>query len=176
MKQRRCGHGDRSDHPIGTGRGRFGIVCWRAVRASARWVVRYQCIQGQPGPIKAFRAADYLAHLDPLDGPRLTVCTAAARLAIAVRIWICRRRAGTGRCVDGNHVRRAKEIERLMITVNEAMERSGAEFMTLYPCLSLRRTSPRNGFGRRRHDHSYACAAGNYAIAHATGYCPVERT
>lgn len=121
--------------------------------------------------IKAFRAEDYLAHLDPASMGRASqFATAAARLAIADANLNLQafepERAGVSMGTTSGEPR---EIERFDdYFVNEALERSGPEFMALYPChVIAAHVATELGLAGVAMTIPTACAAGNYAIAHA---------
>jgi 3-oxoacyl-[acyl-carrier-protein] synthase II len=121
--------------------------------------------------IKAFRASDYLEHLDPASMGRASqFATAAARLAIADAHLdlqaIEPERAGVSMGTTSGEPR---EIERFDdYFANEALERSGPEFMALYPChVIAAHIATELGLAGAAMTIPTACAAGNYAIAHA---------
>lgn len=121
--------------------------------------------------VKAFHAADYLTHLDPTSMGRASqFATAAARLAIADAHLdlqaIEPERAGVSMGTTSGEPR---EIERFDdYFVNEALERCGPEFMALYPChVIAAHIATELGLAGVAMTIPTACAAGNYAIAHA---------
>jgi 3-oxoacyl-[acyl-carrier-protein] synthase II len=121
--------------------------------------------------VKAFRAADYLVHLDPACMGRASqFATAAAQLAIADAHLDLQafepERAGVSMGTTSGEPR---EIERFDDHfVNEALERCGPEFMTLYPChVIAAHIATELGLAGVAMTIPTACAAGNYAIAHA---------
>jgi 3-oxoacyl-[acyl-carrier-protein] synthase II len=121
--------------------------------------------------IKAFHADGYLANLDPASMGRASqFATAAARLAIADAHLdvqaIEPERAGVSM---GTTSGEPKEIERFDdCFVSEALERTGPEFMARYPChvIAAHIASELRLAGVTTTIPT-ACAAGNYAIAHA---------
>ena len=121
--------------------------------------------------IKAFRAEDYLANLDPARMGRASqLATAAARLAISDAHLDLHRiepeRAGVSL---GTTSGEPKEIERFDDAfVSEALEPSGSEFIARYPChVIAAHIATELGFAGMTMTIPTACAAGNYAIAHA---------
>jgi 3-oxoacyl-[acyl-carrier-protein] synthase II len=121
--------------------------------------------------VKAFRAEDYVANLDPAYMGRASqLAIAAARLAIAdARLdWEALEPERVGVSM-GTTSGEPKEIERFDdYFVNEALERSGPEFMALYPChVIAAHMATELGCAGLTMTIPTACAAGNYAIAHA---------
>jgi 3-oxoacyl-[acyl-carrier-protein] synthase II len=121
--------------------------------------------------IKAFHAEEYLANLDPARMGRASqLATAAARLAIADAQLDLRgvapERAGVAL---GTTSGEPQEIERFDdYFVNEALQCSGSEFMARYPChVIAAHIATELGFAGLTMTIPTACAAGNYAIAHA---------
>jgi 3-oxoacyl-[acyl-carrier-protein] synthase II len=121
--------------------------------------------------IKAFRAEDYLVNLDPARMGRASQLAAvAARLAISDAHLdvhrIAPERAGVSL---GTTSGEPKEIERFDDDfVSEALERSGPEFIARYPChVIAAHIATELGFAGMTMTIPTACAAGNYAIAHA---------
>ena len=121
--------------------------------------------------IKTFRAEQYIANLDPAHMGRASqLAIAAARLAIAdahldLQAAIEPGRAGVS---IGTTSGEPKEIERFDDHfVSEALERSGPEFMALYPChVIAAHIATELGFAGLTMTIPTACAAGNYAIAY----------
>ena len=121
--------------------------------------------------IKAFRAAEHAANLDPAHMGRASqLAIAAARLAIADASLdlhaIEPERAGVS---IGTTSGEPREIERFDDHyVSETLERSGPEFMALYPChVIAAHVATELRFAGMNMTIPTACAAGNYAIAHA---------
>ena len=121
--------------------------------------------------IKGFRAEDYIVNLDPTRMGRASqFATAAARLAIAdahLDVHALEpERAGVSM---GTTSGEPKEIERFDDNlVSEALERSGPEFIALYPChVIAAHIATELRFAGMNMTIPNACAAGNYAIAHA---------
>jgi 3-oxoacyl-[acyl-carrier-protein] synthase II len=121
--------------------------------------------------IKTFRADEYIANRDPARMGRASqLAIAAARLAIADAHleWqaIEPERAGVS---IGTTSGEPKEIERFDDHfVSEALERSGSEFMALYPChVIAAHVATELRCAGVNMTIPTACAAGNYAIAYA---------
>jgi 3-oxoacyl-[acyl-carrier-protein] synthase II len=121
--------------------------------------------------IKTFRAEEYIAKLPPARMGRASqFAIAAAQLALADAHLnlqaIEPERAGVS---IGTTSGEPKEIERFDdYFVSEALERSGPEFLALYPChVIAAHIATELGFAGLTMTIPTACAAGNYAIAHA---------
>lgn len=121
--------------------------------------------------VKAFCAADYLVQLDPARMGRASqFATAAARLALTDAqldlATLDPERAGVSM---GTTSGEPNEIERFDDhLVAATLDRIGAEFIASYPCHVIpARVASEVGFAGVNMTIPTACAAGNYAIAHA---------
>ena len=121
--------------------------------------------------VKAFRVEDYLVRLDPASMGRASqFATVAARLALADAQLdvhaIEPERAGVSL---GTTSGEPNEIERFDDhVVDEALERIRPEFISSYPCHVIpAHVASEVGFAGMNTMIPTACAAGNYAIAHA---------
>jgi 3-oxoacyl-[acyl-carrier-protein] synthase II len=158
---------------VGTGREPF----WRSLLAGRSGfspvesfdTTGYKADRG--AEIKAFSPAEHIANLDPAHMGRASqLAIVAARLAIADASLdlhaIEPERAGVS---IGTTSGEPREIERFDDHfVSEALERSGPEFMALYPChVIAAHVATELRFAGVNMTIPTACAAGNYAIAHA---------
>lgn len=166
---------------VGAGRERF----WNSLLAGRSGFSPVQSFDtsgykvNRGAEVKAFRAGDYLKNLDPACMGRASqLATAAARLAVADAHLdldgIEPEQAGVSMGTTSGEPR---EIERFDDHfVGEALERSGPEFMALYPChVIAAHVASELGFAGLTMTIPTACAAGNYAIAHAFDVLRVGR-
>jgi 3-oxoacyl-[acyl-carrier-protein] synthase II len=123
------------------------------------------------GEVRDFRAADYLVTLDPTRlGRASQFAAAAARLALADAqldvTMVAAERAGVSM---GTTSGEPHEIERFDDhCVAERLDQMGPEFITSYPCHVLpAHVASEVGFAGINTMIPTACAAGNYAVAHA---------
>jgi 3-oxoacyl-[acyl-carrier-protein] synthase II len=121
--------------------------------------------------VKDFNAADYLQNLDAAHlGRASQFAIAAARLALTdagVDIGsLDRQRAGVSM---GTTSGEPLEVERFDDAyVNKSLDRIGPEFLALYPChVIAQHIASELKFAGVNMMFPTACAAGNYAIAHA---------
>jgi 3-oxoacyl-[acyl-carrier-protein] synthase II len=159
--------------PIGTGwetfwtnllEGRSGIAPVQSFDTSG-----YNVHRG--AEVKEFKADDYILNLDAAHlGRASQFAIAAARLALAdagVEIGsLDRKRAGVSMGTTSGEPR---EVERFDDSyVSKTLDRIGPEFLALYPChvIAAHVASELNFSGVNTMIPT-ACAAGNYAIAHA---------
>lgn len=159
--------------PIGTGReqfwsnllaGRCGIAPVESFDTSA-----YSVHRG--AEVKDFRAADYLLNLDAAHlGRASQFAIAAARLALADAdvdlVSLDHKRAGVSMGTTSGEPR---EVERFDdFYVGKDLEKIGPEFIGLYPSHVIAAHIARElQFAGVNMMIPTACAAGNYAIAHA---------
>jgi 3-oxoacyl-[acyl-carrier-protein] synthase II len=159
--------------PIGTGRegfwsnlldGRCGIALVQSFDTSS-----YNVHRG--AEVKEFHAEEYLSHLDAAHlGRASQFAIAAARLALADGgVEICsldRKRAGVSMGTTSGEPR---EVERFDDSyVSKDLDRIGPEFLSLYPChVIAAHVASELHFAGVNMMIPTACAAGNYAIAHA---------
>jgi 3-oxoacyl-[acyl-carrier-protein] synthase II len=125
----------------------------------------------QGAEVKGFHAEDYLVRLDPASMGRTSqFAAAAARLAIADAYLdlydLDLERAGVSM---GTTSGEPNEVERFDDYVVEAtLDRIGPEFIASYPCHVIpAHVASEVGFAGVNMMIPNACAAGNYAIAHA---------
>lgn len=159
--------------PIGTGReqfwnnllaGRCGFAPVESFDTSAYGVHR-------GAEVKDFRAEDYLLNLDAAHlGRASQFAVAAARLALAdAGVKLCSldlTRAGVSMGTTSGEPR---EVERFDdCYVSKELKRVGPEFLSRYPCHSIpAHVAAELEFAGVNIMIPTACAAGNYAIAHA---------
>jgi 3-oxoacyl-[acyl-carrier-protein] synthase II len=159
--------------PVGTGRrelweallaGRCGIGPVESFDTS-----RYPVHRG--AEIRGFRAADFLARLAPESVGRASqLAAAAARLALddagLAAAAVDPARAGV---VMGTTSGEPLEVERFDdLWVTGELDRVDARFMDLYPCQVIAgNVAAEVGFAGPVSMIPTACAAGNYAVAHA---------
>jgi 3-oxoacyl-[acyl-carrier-protein] synthase II len=159
--------------PIGTGRecfwtnllnGRSGIGPVRSFHTSA-----YSVHRG--AEIHDFRAENYLSNLDAAHlGRASQFAIAAARLALAdANVEIASldlKRAGVSMGTTSGEPREVERFDDLFI--NKQLDRVGPEFLKLYPSHVIAAHIARElQFAGVNMMIPTACAAGNYAIAHA---------
>lgn len=159
--------------PIGTGceefwtnllDGRCGIAPVQSFDTSA-----YNVHRG--AEVKEFNAEEYILNLDAAHlGRASQFAIAAARLALAdagVEIGsLDRKRAGVSMGTTSGEPREVERFDDLY--VSKDLDRIGPEFLALYPChvIAAHVASELNFSGVNTMIPT-ACAAGNYAIAHA---------
>ena len=159
--------------PIGTGRepfwtnllaGRSGIGPVRSFDTSA-----YSVHRG--AEVHDFEAENYLSNLDAAHlGRASQFAIAAARLALAdANVEIASldlERAGVSMGTTSGEPREVERFDDLFVSKN--LERVGPEFLALYPSHVIAAHIARElQFGGINIMIPTACAAGNYAIAHA---------
>ena len=159
--------------PIGTGReqfwtnllaGRCGFAPVEAFDTSTYTVHR-------GAEVKGFRAGDYLQHLDAAHlGRASQFAIAAARLALAdadVEISsLDLERAGVSMGTTSGEPREVERFDDLY--VGKELNRIGPEFIALYPSHMIAAHIARElQFAGVNIMIPTACAAGNYAVAHA---------
>lgn len=126
------------------------------------------------GEIRDFRPEEHLRTLAPEElGRASQLAAAAARLALEdagldgdARAALDPARAGVAMGTTSGEPREVEAFDDRV--VEGALERVGAEFMDLYPCHTIASAvAAEVGFGGINAMIPTACAAGNYAIAHA---------
>jgi 3-oxoacyl-[acyl-carrier-protein] synthase II len=159
--------------PIGTGREEF----WANLLAGRSGIAPVQSFDTsgynvhRGAEVKAFRPEQYILNLDPTHlGRASQFAIAAARLALVdagVEIgFLDRKRAGVSM---GTTSGEPLEVERFDdLYVNKNLDTIGPEFLARYPChvIAAHVASELNFAGVNTMIPT-ACAAGNYAIAHA---------
>jgi 3-oxoacyl-[acyl-carrier-protein] synthase II len=121
--------------------------------------------------VKEFNAEDYVLHLDAAHlGRASQFAIAAARLALAdagVEIdSLDRKRAGVSMGTTSGEPREVERFDDLY--VSKHLDRIGPEFLQLYPChVIAAHVASELQFAGVNTMIPTACAAGNYAIAHA---------
>ena len=159
--------------PIGTGwekfwtnllEGRSGIAPVQSFDTSG-----YNVHRG--AEVKEFKAEEYILNLDAAHlGRASQFAIAAARLALAdagVEIGsLDRKRAGVSMGTTSGEPREVERFDDSYVSKN--LDRIGPEFLALYPChvIAAHVASELNFAGVNTMIPT-ACAAGNYAIAHA---------
>jgi 3-oxoacyl-[acyl-carrier-protein] synthase II len=167
--------------PIGTGRetfwtnlldGRCGIAPVQSFDTS-----NYNVHCGSE--VKNFKAEDYLLKLDAAHlGRASQFAIAAARLALAdagVEIGsLDRKRAGVSMGTTSGEPREVERFDDSYVSKN--LDRVGPEFLSLYPChVIAAHVASELNFSGVNSMIPTACAAGNYAIAHALEVLRAER-
>ena len=129
--------------------------------------------------VKDFRATDYLVNLDPAHlGRASQFAITAGRLALAdagVQLdTLSRARTGVSL---GTTSGEPQEVERFDDHyVNKQLRNVGPEFVSRYPChVIAQHLASELGFAGVNTMIPTACAAGNYAIAHAYDVLQAER-
>jgi 3-oxoacyl-[acyl-carrier-protein] synthase II len=159
--------------PIGTGREEF----WASLLAGHSGIAPVQSFDTsgynvhRGAEVKAFRSEQYILNLDAAHlGRASQFAIAAARLALVdagVEIgFLDRKRAGVSM---GTTSGEPLEVERFDdLYVNKNLDTIGPEFLARYPChvIAAHVASELNFAGVNTMIPT-ACAAGNYAIAHA---------
>jgi len=167
--------------PIGTGREEF----WRNLLDGRSGIAPVQSFDTsgynvhRGAEVKEFNAEDHVLNLDAAHlGRASQFAIAAARLALAdagVEIGsLDRKRAGVSM---GTTSGEPLEVERFDDSyVSRNLDRIGSEFLALYPChvIAAHVASELNFAGANTMIPT-ACAAGNYAIAHALDVLRAER-
>jgi len=167
--------------PIGTGckefwrnllDGRSGIAPVQSFDTSG-----YNVHRG--AEVKEFNAEDHVLNLDAAHlGRASQFAIAAARLALAdagVEIGsLDRKRAGVSMGTTSGEPREVERFDDSYVSRN--LDRIGSEFLALYPChvIAANVASELNFAGANTMIPT-ACAAGNYAIAHALDVLRAER-
>ena len=167
--------------PIGTGckefwrnllDGRSGIAPVQSFDTSG-----YNVHRG--AEVKEFNAEDHVLNLDAAHlGRASQFAIAAARLALAdagVEIGsLDRKRAGVSMGTTSGEPREVERFDDSYVSRN--LDRIGSEFLALYPChvIAAHVASELNFAGVNTMIPT-ACAAGNYAIAHALDVLRAER-
>ena len=159
--------------PIGTGcqmfwnnllAGQSGIAPVQSFDTSA-----YNVHRG--AEVKQFNAEDFILNLDAAHlGRASQFAIAAARLALAdagVEIGsLDRKRAGVSMGTTSGEPREVERFDDAYVSKN--MDRIGPEFLDLYPChVIAAHVASELHFAGANTMIPTACAAGNYAIAHA---------
>jgi 3-oxoacyl-[acyl-carrier-protein] synthase II len=129
--------------------------------------------------VKEFNAEDHVLNLDAAHlGRASQFAIAAARLALAdagVEIGsLDRKRAGVSMGTTSGEPREVERFDDSYVSRN--LDRIGSEFLALYPChvIAAHVASELNFAGVNTMIPT-ACAAGNYAIAHALDVLRAER-
>jgi 3-oxoacyl-[acyl-carrier-protein] synthase II len=159
--------------PIGTGREQF----WTNLLAGRCGITRVESFETggysvhRGAEVKDFRATDYLLNLDAAHlGRASQFAIAAARLALAdAGVLIASldlKRAGVSMGTTSGEPREVERFDDLY--VGRELERVGPEFVALYPSHVIAAHLARElQFAGVNIMIPTACAAGNYAIAHA---------
>src|SRR2546423_5898519 len=144
--------------------GRSGIAPVKSFDTSA-----YNVHRG--AEVKEFEAEDFVLNLDAAHlGRASQFAIAAARLALAdagVEIGsLDRKRAGVSMGTTSGEPREVERFDDLY--VNKSLDQIGPEFLELYPChVIAAHVASELQFAGVNTMIPTACAAGNYAIAHA---------
>lgn len=167
--------------PIGTGCEEF----WRNLLAGRSGIAPVQSFDTsgynvhRGAEVKEFDAEEYILNLDAAHlGRASQFAIAAARLALAdagVEIGsLDRKRAGVSMGTTSGEPREVERFDDLY--VSKDLDRIGSEFLALYPChvIAAHVASELNFAGANTMIPT-ACAAGNYAIAHALDVLRAER-
>ncbi len=167
--------------PIGTGCGEF----WRNLLAGRSGIAPVQSFDTsgynvhRGAEVKEFNAEDHVLNLDAAHlGRASQFAIAAARLALAdagVEIGsLDRKRAGVSMGTTSGEPREVERFDDSYVSRN--LDRIGSEFLALYPChvIAAHVASELNFAGVNTMIPT-ACAAGNYAIAHALDVLRAER-
>jgi 3-oxoacyl-[acyl-carrier-protein] synthase II len=125
----------------------------------------------QSAEVKDFRPADYIVQLDPASmGRAAQFAVAAARLAIAdAQLEVSAvdpERAGVAMGTTSGEPGEIERFDDRVVTAT--LDRLGPQFITSYPCHVIpAHVAGEVGFAGVNMTLPTACAAGNYAIAHA---------
>ena len=167
--------------PVGIGRGAF----WEAILAGRHGFAPVRSFDTSRLPvhlgaeIEDFRPADHVRKLDPVAlGRASQLAVAAARLALAdagldpdelSASALDAPRAGRCGVAMGTTSGEPREVERFDdLYVAGELDRLGPEFVGRYPChVIAAHVAAELGFAGPNAMIPTACAAGNYAIAHA---------
>ena len=159
--------------PIGTGREQFwtNLLAGRSGVAPVESFNTSGCSDHRGAEVKDFHLEDYLVNLDAAHlGRASQFAIAAARLALADAgvdtDSLDSTRAGVSMGTTSGEPR---EVERFDdCYVSKELERIGPEFLSLYPChVIAAHVACELNFAGVNMMIPTACAAGNYAIAHA---------
>lgn len=133
----------------------------------------------QGGEVKGFRATDYLVNLDAAKlGRASQFAIAAARLALAdAGVELASQNLARSGVSLGTTSGEPQEVERFDDSyVGKRLENVGPEFVSRYPChVIAQHVASELGFAGVNTMIPTACAAGNYAIAHAYDVLQAER-